>query len=117
MEGTPSISTIDNILVGDLWMLAGQSNMEGLGDLVDVEQPDPLVHSFDMADQWEVAQEPLHTLVGATDRVHWRRNSQGEYERLTGDRLQQYIQERKKERDLGYRLPSSWQSALQSPLV
>jgi sialate O-acetylesterase len=60
-----------------------------------------MVHSFDMADHWEVAQEPLHTLVGATDRVHWRRNTQGEYERLTGERLQQYIQDRKKGAGLG----------------
>lgn len=101
VEGTTSISSVDNILVGDLWILAGQSNMEGLGDLVDVEQPDPLVHSFDLADHWEVAQEPLHTLVGAADRVHWRRNTQGEYERLTGERLQQYIQERRKGAGLG----------------
>ena len=101
IEGTTATATVENILVGDLWILAGQSNMEGLGDLVDVEQPDPLVHSFTMADQWEVAQEPLHTLVGATDRVHWRRNSQGDYERFTGDRLQRYIQERKKGAGLG----------------
>lgn len=101
IEGASSIVTVDNIMVGDLWLLAGQSNMEGLGDLVDVEQPDPLVHSFDLADHWEVAQEPLHTLVAATDRVHWRRNAQGEYERLTGDRLRQYVQERKKGAGLG----------------
>ena len=101
IEGMPGVATVENILVGDLWILAGQSNMEGLGELIDVEQPDPLVHSFDMADHWEVAQEPLHTLVGAVDRIHWRRNSQGEYERLTGDRLQQYIQERKKGAGLG----------------
>jgi sialate O-acetylesterase len=101
VAGTTAISSVENILVGDLWILAGQSNMEGLGDLVDVEQPDPMVHSFDMADHWEVAQEPLHTLVGAADRVHWRRNAQGEYERLTGDLLQQYVQERKKGAGLG----------------
>jgi sialate O-acetylesterase len=101
IEGLAGVVTVENVLVGDLWILAGQSNMEGLGDLIDVEPPDPSVHSFDLADHWEVAQEPLHTLVGATDRIHWRRNSQGEYERLTGDRLQQYIQERRKGAGLG----------------
>jgi len=101
IEGLPGTAFVDDILVGDLWVLAGQSNMEGLGDLVEVQRPDPLVHSFDMADHWELAQEPLHTLVGAADRIHWRRNPQGEYERLTGAPLQQYIQERKKGAGLG----------------
>src|SRR5580765_6151950 len=67
---------LNNILVGDLWVLAGQSNMEGVGDLQDVEPPNELVHNFDMADRWMVAEEPLHTLVSATDRVHWRQNEQ-----------------------------------------
>ena len=36
------------ILVGDLWILAGQSNMEGCGrlDAPEIEEPSPLVHSF-----------------------------------------------------------------------
>ncbi len=101
MRGGSSVAAVDNVLVGDLWILAGQSNMEGLGALIDVEQPDPLVHSFDMADRWQVAEEPLHTLVSATDRVHWRRNAQGEYERITGEWLQKYVQERKKGAGLG----------------
>ena len=71
IQGTNAVAQVDNILVGDLWVLAGQSNMEGMGELVDVQQPDPLVHSFDLADNWVVAEEPLHTLVSAADRVHW----------------------------------------------
>ena len=101
IQGTNSIALVDNILVGDLWILAGQSNMEGLGDLIDVQQPDPLVHSFDLADEWIVAEEPLHTLVNAADRVHWRTNAQGEPERWTGERLQRYVEERKKGAGLG----------------
>ena len=65
MQGGSSIITVSNILVGDLWILAGQSNMEGVGDLIDVQQPDPMVHTFDLADHWGVAEEPLHTLVSA----------------------------------------------------
>ena len=96
MAGSAPFGAVDNILVGDLWLLAGQSNMEGVGDLVDVQQPDPMVHSFDMADNWGVAEEPLHTLVAAADRVHWRPNANGEYERMTGEALQRYVQQRKK---------------------
>ena len=55
---------IKDMLVGDLWILAGQSNMEGVGDLENVQPPDPRVHSFDQLDRWGVAQEPLHNLVG-----------------------------------------------------
>jgi len=61
---------VKELLVGDLWVLAGQSNMEGVGDLVDVEQSHPLVHSYTMAESWEVAQEPLHWLCCSIDPVH-----------------------------------------------
>ncbi len=60
------------ILVGDLWILAGQSNMQGVGNLVDVEPPQGQVHMFDMSDQWRLAEEPLHSLVDAVDSFHWR---------------------------------------------
>lgn len=61
---------VKEVLVGDLWVLAGQSNMEGVGDLVDVEQPHPLVHSYTMAESWEIAREPLHWLCCSIDSVH-----------------------------------------------
>src|SRR5216684_7707227 len=35
VQGGTGSFAVDNILVGDLWLLAGQSNMEGHGDLVD----------------------------------------------------------------------------------
>ena len=92
---------VDHILVGDLWVLAGQSNMEGHGDLVDVQPPIPHVHSFDMADHWLVAEEPLHTLVSAADPVHWRLNENKEPERWSGERLDKYISERKRGAGLG----------------
>ena len=93
---TPVI--VKDILVGDLWVLAGQSNMEGVGDLVNVQAPDPRVHSFDQLDRWLIAQEPLHNLPGAVDRVHWRGNPP---ERLTGQALDKFISERKKGAGLG----------------
>ena len=78
IPGTAAATAVNDVLVGDLWVLAGQSNMEGVGDLVDTEMPhEKLAHNFDLADQWLVAEEPLHTLPGATDRVHWRANVTG----------------------------------------
>lgn len=94
-------ATAHNILVGDLWVLAGQSNMEGVGDLTGLEQPNGLVHSFDQTDRWVLAEEPLHTLVSAADRVHWRRNENKEPEKLTGERLAQFVANRRKGAGLG----------------
>jgi sialate O-acetylesterase len=82
--------------VGDLWVLAGQSNMEGVGDLVDLQPPDPKVHSFDLTDNWLIAREPLHTLVNAVDRVHWPRNANKEPVRTEGEALIRYNEKRKK---------------------
>lgn len=101
VKGTALLTTVDQILVGDLWILAGQSNMEGHGELVDVQPGIPQVHSFDMADRWLLAEEPLHTQVSAADRVHWALNENREPERLTGERLQKYISERRKGAGLG----------------
>ena len=101
LQGTDAVVSIANLLVGDLWVLAGQSNMEGHGDLVDVQQSSPLIHSFDMADRWGVAEEPLHTVVNAVDPVHWPLNAQKEPERLAGERLETYVLNRKKGAGLG----------------
>src|SRR5690606_23174602 len=50
VAGTEPVVRAVNLLVGDLWVLAGQSNMQGVGDLVDVMPPHSLVNSFDMTD-------------------------------------------------------------------
>ncbi len=97
MQGADSTAvSVANLLVGDLWVLAGQSNMEGHGDLLDVQQPVPLVRSFDLADRWRQAEEPLHTVVNAVDPVHWPLNAQKQPERLTGQPLETYLASRKK---------------------
>ncbi|WP_051670278.1 sialate O-acetylesterase [Bryobacter aggregatus] len=90
-----------DILVGDIWLLAGQSNMEGVGDLIDVEKPSDKVNSFDQLDHWVNAKEPLHELPGAVDRVHWRKNAAGQPEQLTGAALEKFRAERKKGAGLG----------------
>ena len=61
---------IGPIFVGDLWVLAGQSNMQGVGDLVDVTPPNPGVMALGMDGKWVRAEEPLHWLVDSPDPVH-----------------------------------------------
>jgi sialate O-acetylesterase len=102
VSGVPNVKdSVSNVWVGDLWVLAGQSNMEGVGDLVNLTQPIDPVHSFDMADRWGIAVDPLHTLPTAIDKVHWRKNKQGELERLTGPEAEAFVSNRKKGAGLG----------------
>ena len=101
IEGASLAIVVEHVLVGDLWILAGQSNMEGVGDLDDVQRPSPRVNMFDQTDQWRFAQEPLHRLVDAADRVHWQRNSKKQPEKLTGEVLVNWINGRHKGAGLG----------------
>jgi len=68
--GGESVTT-RRIWVGDVWLLAGQSNMQGCGNLVTAPRPHPLVHAMYMDDRWDVAREPIHFLADSPDRVHW----------------------------------------------
>lgn len=54
--------TIGQIWVGDLWLLAGQSNMDGHGELDSpwAQRPSEGVRYFSLADEWSVAEDPLH---------------------------------------------------------
>ena len=71
-EGRPQAETsIFDVLVGDLWLLAGQSNMMGRGELAGAEQSSGSVRVFDMADRWLIAEEPLHRSLEARDPVYW----------------------------------------------
>ena len=62
--------TVDDIFVGDVWILAGQSNMEGVGNLVHAPKPHPRVRALFMRDEWGMAEEKLHYLCEAVDKVH-----------------------------------------------
>ena len=62
--------SVGPVFVGDLWVLAGQSNMEGVGDLIDVTPPHPQVMCLGMDGKWARAEEPLHWLVDSPDPVH-----------------------------------------------
>lgn len=101
VPSTGASAAVSGILVGDLWVLAGQSNMEGVGDLVATEPPQEMVHNFDISDHWAIAEDPLHTLPAAVDRVHWPRPQGREPERLEGERLQKWVANRKKGAGLG----------------
>ena len=68
--GFYQVAGAKKVLVGDLWVLAGQSNMEGVGDLSEVETSHPLVHSFQSRESWAPAEEPLHWLGESPRPVH-----------------------------------------------
>ncbi|MBN1835277.1 MAG: sialate O-acetylesterase [Spirochaetales bacterium] len=59
-----------DLLVGDLWVLAGQSNMQGYGAIEDAAPPDPQVRAYYMDGRWATAQDPIHNLFDAADPVH-----------------------------------------------
>jgi sialate O-acetylesterase len=77
---TAGEASVHNILVGDIWVLAGQSNMQGVGDLLETEEPHPSVHIFSMGHEWRLAQEPLHILAESPDPVHFGGTSAEERE-------------------------------------
>ena len=57
--------TFDGLYVGDVWLLAGQSNMEGAGIMTEEDDalaahPDPAVRAFYMDDAWDAARPLLH---------------------------------------------------------
>ncbi len=64
-----------DLYVGDVWLLAGQSNMEGIGRYTRETNeygthPNPAVRAFFMTDEWGPAKDPLHALWMAKNRVH-----------------------------------------------
>ena len=67
---TTVIESVGPVFVGDLWVLAGQSNMQGVGNLLDVTPPNNMVMLLGMEGRWNKAEEPLHWLVDSPDPVH-----------------------------------------------
>jgi hypothetical protein len=61
---------IKDIFVGDVWILGGQSNMEGIGNLKHAPAPIAKVRAFYMRDEWGIAAEPVHFLAEAVDVFH-----------------------------------------------
>ncbi|NLX05064.1 MAG: sialate O-acetylesterase [Phycisphaerae bacterium] len=61
---------VSDVLVGDVWILGGQSNMEGIGREYPPIKTDKLVRAFYMDDRWAAATDPIHNLAQAVDQVH-----------------------------------------------
>ncbi len=62
--------TVSDIYVGDVWILAGQSNMEGVGVLKGAAEPDPRIRALSMARTWAIGVDPLHWWVDSPDTAH-----------------------------------------------
>ncbi len=101
VAGATAVTSVANLLVGDLWVLAGQSNMEGVGNLEGLPLPSALVNSLDMTGTWLAAADPLHRLPDSNNRANWRRNAQGQPEKLEGEALAAFIANRKKGAGVG----------------
>jgi Carbohydrate esterase, sialic acid-specific acetylesterase len=63
-------AVIREFFVGDVWLLAGQSNMEGIGNRAGAAKPHPLIRSFSMRREWRLATEPLHVVAESPDVCH-----------------------------------------------
>ena len=68
----------------DIWVLAGQSNMQGAGKLHEQFHPNPSIMMFNMDNTWQVAQHPLHRLYESLAPVHRNINkrSPDEWEKM-----------------------------------
>jgi len=69
-SGSRDVCEIKVFYVGDVWILGGQSNMEGSGRLPGVVRPHPLVRSFSLRREWRQASDPLHVQVESPDVCH-----------------------------------------------
>ncbi len=67
-------ATVEDLLVGDVWLLGGQSNMQGYGNLDNaVRACSPMIRAYTMDDRWGLAKEPVIQPHIANAPVHWRR--------------------------------------------
>ncbi|HEX4141277.1 MAG TPA: sialate O-acetylesterase [Candidatus Methylacidiphilales bacterium] len=63
-------AVVAEFFVGDVWLLGGQSNMEGCGNRGGAAGTHPLVRAFSMRREWRLAKEPLHVLGESPDFCH-----------------------------------------------
>lgn len=62
---TDGSCSVENVYVGDVWILAGQSNMEGAGlqrkkEISYDANPDPEIRACYLDDRWDAAKSKLH---------------------------------------------------------
>ncbi|KAI8990144.1 SGNH hydrolase-type esterase domain-containing protein [Pilobolus umbonatus] len=75
--GPYEINGIKEVYVGDIWVMAGQSNMRGHGFLKQAytginmsHALVPRVHLFDSEEKWRLASDPTHQLALSPREVH-----------------------------------------------
>lgn len=61
---------VKKFYVGDVWLLAGQSNMQGVGDMTGAARPHPLIRVFSLRREWRLARDPLHVETESPDVCH-----------------------------------------------
>lgn len=54
----------------DIWVLAGQSNMQGSGVVPKDSKPDPRIMMLNMDNTWITAQEPVHRMFESVAPIH-----------------------------------------------
>ncbi len=69
-----SDAVFTDLLVGDVWILAGQSNMQGVGKMSGALPPRNDVRAFYLDDRWDTARDPLHNMNKAKAEIHWTLN-------------------------------------------
>lgn len=62
--------SVSPFYVGDVWLLAGQSNMQGAGNMDGAAKPDERIRAFSMRREWRLARDPLHVLEESPDTCH-----------------------------------------------
>ncbi|MAE62060.1 MAG: hypothetical protein CMJ49_11970 [Planctomycetaceae bacterium] len=67
---TADSTTVKDVLVGDVWIVAGQSNAQGCGLLKNAIKSQPNVRAFYMDDRWRPAKDPIHNMWACVDQIH-----------------------------------------------
>lgn len=62
---------INNVSIGDLWVLAGQSNMKGFGKLEGCEKINNKICVYNLDSTWSIAKDPLVYLNESRDPLYW----------------------------------------------
>ncbi len=77
--------TFHDIYVGDVWLLCGQSNMQGVGRMVDIPfNANDGIRAYYMNGHWGVANHPLHELGFAKHGVHRKLGAQPSVANIRG---------------------------------
>ena len=65
--------TVCDVLVGEVWILAGQSNMQGSGIITGKRlNAEPSIRAYYMDDKWALAQEPIGRVELSRHAAHLR---------------------------------------------